>query len=377
MTSSNPNDAAANEGNPSDFRPKIAVTGANGLVGMHMVQHFVQAGYPVVAMVRGPKNAEHLIEYCNAMRDKADLVLVQAALNDTAALRNAFTGVDVVIHAAGAVNPYGAREEIFATNVTGTKNAVAAARVARVRQFIFISSLSVITGQFDQFDVDESARLRPCGEAYADSKIEAEKAVMAMASHISVTSLRPGFIYGPRERAWMPRLITNIANGKAMLIDGGERQTNVIYVENLCIAAEGAIFNSLAYNQVYNLTDGQQITKKQLFDTIADGLSLPRVTKSVPRPVAFIACEVVSRIAPMLSPASQKKLSRFSRGAYRLAAVNQGFSIAKAERDLGYTRRIPFSEGMKVTLEFFRTTKVETDNNDAQRNQKLSGSGRR
>ena len=55
------------------------------------------------------------------------------------------------------------------------KNAIAASKMAGVKHFIFISSLSVITGQGDQFNVDESAPLRPCGESYADSKIEAEK----------------------------------------------------------------------------------------------------------------------------------------------------------------------------------------------------------
>ncbi|MGH9553089.1 MAG: hypothetical protein ACRD3W_27165, partial [Terriglobales bacterium] len=75
--------------------------------------------------------------------------------------------------------------------------------------------------------------------------------------------------------------------------------------------------------------------------------------------VAWLACEVVSAVAPMLSADTQKKLTRFSRAAFRLAAVNQGFDIAKAERDLGYSNRIPFSEGMARTLEFFNT--VPTD----------------
>ncbi|HEY9717469.1 MAG TPA: SDR family NAD(P)-dependent oxidoreductase [Trichormus sp.] len=340
-------------------KPKICITGATGLVGSHAVEHFVKAGYPVVAVVRSAASAEHLIEFNNAQPAGSQLKLVQATLNDPAALKEAMHEADVVIHAAGTVNPYGSREEIFGTNLNGTKNALAAAKMSHVKHFIFISSLSVITGQGDQFDLDENAPLRPCGESYADSKIEAEKMVMTEAASIDVTSLRPGFIYGPRERSWMPRLIANIKNGSAMLIDGGERETNVIYVGNLCRAIEGAVLNNRAFHQVYNLTDGQKITKKQLFDAVADGLGLPRVTKSVPRPVARLACSIVSSIAPMLSSESQQKLSRFSRGAFRLAAVNQGFKIAKAERDLRYTDRIPFNEGMALTLEFFKTAQAE------------------
>lgn len=335
-------------------RAKVAVTGASGLVGSHVVEYLAKGGYSLVALIRSSASAAHLIEFCNTMKDSTDITIVLANLDDVQAMSEAFKGADVVVHAAGSVNPYGCREEIFATNVGGTKNALAAAKIADVKHFIFISSLSVITGQGDQFNVDESAPLSPCGENYADSKIEAEKAVMAEVGSLHVTALRPGFIYGPREKSWMPRLITNIANGKAMLIDGGERETNVIYAGNLCRALEKTLLNPTAFGQVYNLTDGQKVTKKQLFDAIADGMALPRVTKNVPRPLAQIVSSAISTIAPLLGQDRQQKLSRFSKAAFRLAAVNQGFSIAKAERDLDYTDRILFSEGMARTLESFQ-----------------------
>ena len=346
-------------------RAKIAVTGASGLVGSHIVEYLAKGGYSVVALIRSSASAGHLIEFSNAMKESTDINIVLASLDDSTAMRDAFKGVDVVIHAAGSVNPFGSREAIFSTNVGGTKNAIAAAKMAGVKHFIFISSLSVITGQGDQFNVDESAPLRPCGESYADSKIEAEKAVMAEAGTIRVTSLRPGFIYGPREKSWMPRLIGNISAGRAMLIDGGTRETNVIYVGNLCRVVEKTLLNPRAFGQVYNLTDGEKITKKQLFDSISDGLNLPRVTKNVPRPIAQIACSIVSAIVPMLGPDAQQNLSRFSRAAFRLAAVNQGFSIAKAESELDYTDRILFSEGMARTLESFKE-EDEKKKNEAQ-----------
>jgi hypothetical protein len=68
----------------------------------------------------------------------------------------------------------------------------------------------------------------------------------------------------------------------------------------------------------------------------------------------------------MLPVESQRKLARFSRAAFRLAAVNQGFSIKKAESELGYTNRIPFATGMADTLSTFK--------NPANERQQLSGS---
>lgn len=335
----------------SGAKPVVAVTGASGLVGSHLVNHLAERGFNVLAVVRS-STASSLFEFYL----KSGQVTVKIGdVTDKDSLLAAFKGADVVVHSAGTVDPYGSRKSIFDTNVEGTRNAISAAKSSKVKQFIHISSLSVITGQGDQYDVDESAPLQPCGESYADSKVEAERLVMSSGdANLKVTALRPGFIYGPRERAWMPRVINSIATGKAMLIDGGTKETNVIFVGNLSRAIEAAVLNERAYGQVYNLTDGQGVTKKHLFDSIADGLQLPRVKKKVPGAVARTVCEVVSRIAPMLSVDAQKSLSRYSRAAFRLAGVNQGFSIKKAERDLNYVDRIPFDRAMNATLESFK-----------------------
>jgi 2-alkyl-3-oxoalkanoate reductase len=331
----------------------VLVTGATGLVGFNAVKHLLSRGFTVKALTRSSSNIDDLRRLANNQ-----LTMVQANLDDKTQLVNAMTGVDVVIHAAGFVDPLAKRNDIYKVNVEGTGNLLAAAKEAQVKQFIHISSLSVITGQGDQYGLSETAELRYCGEAYADSKVDAEKLVRSQNGTIHVTVLRPGFIYGPKEKAWMPRLINSIAQGKAMLIDGGDKETNVIYVGNLSQAIELAILNQQSYGEVYNLTDGERVSKKQLFDAIADGLRLPRVTKTIPSAVARTACEVVSTIAPLLPLSARKGLARYSRAAFRLAGVNQGFDISKAERELNYVKRIPFAEGMKLTLSDFGSKKV-------------------
>lgn len=335
---------------------RIFVTGASGMVGWHVVKHMVARGYEVVAGVRPSSKVD-------ALRDLGSKVtLTTAELNDCNALTRGMQGCSAVVHCAGAVDPHAKRESIMETNVEGTKNVLASAIAAGVTQLIHISSLSVITGQEDQFNVNESAPLRYCGESYADSKVDAEKAVQAAPATINITVLRPGFIYGPGERAWMPPLINSLAQGKVMLVDGGTKQTNVIYVENLCRAVELSLFNPAAYGQVYNLTDGNTPTKKELFDAICLGMGLPKVTKKIPGVVAKTVCEAVSAAAPFLPPAVLKKVSRFSRAAFRLVGVNQGFDVSKAERELGYTERIPFNTGMAQTLESFREPASNTSN---------------
>ena len=98
---------------------------------------------------------------------------------------------------------------------------------AGVKHFIHISSLSVITGDQDQFKVNEEQVPIYSRELYANSKIEAEKVALAHAAdgHINVTILRPGFIYGPGERTWMPKLIQAMKKGRALLVGNTDKET--------------------------------------------------------------------------------------------------------------------------------------------------------
>lgn len=158
---------------------RIAVTGATGLVGRALVRRLSAAGHEVVALGR---NENLLREQIAEGKTSADAVIDTACCDiaDGAALAAVFASlsgakpIDVVVHAAGFVSPTASRESIFSANVDGTQNCLQAAAQCAVRQFIFISSLSVITGQGDCFDLDETAPYKPSGEAYGDSNCRRE-----------------------------------------------------------------------------------------------------------------------------------------------------------------------------------------------------------
>ena len=329
---------------------KVFVTGASGLVGLQLIKLLNDSHIPIVAAVRATTKIGPLLD--EVARSSGRLKIVTTELSDEGGLSTAMSGCDVVVHAAATIDPNGQGKELRKVNVDGTRHVLNAAIHCGVKHFIHISSLSVITGEDDQFKVTEDEPLRRCREPYANSKIDAEEIVMAQVNGgtINVTALRPGFIYGPNEQAWMPRLIDALKKRRALIIGDGSKETNVIYVENLCRAIRLAMLNPVAYGQVYNLTDGERITKKELFDAIADGSGVPRASIHVSESIAKLLCEISSTLAPHAPPIMQSLLARYSRPAYRLAAVNQGFDIAKAERELKYVQRIPFREGMSRTL---------------------------
>jgi nucleoside-diphosphate-sugar epimerase len=329
---------------------KVFVTGASGLVGLQFIKHLNACHISVVAAVRATTKTGPLL--AEVARSSGCLQIVTTELGDEAGLAVAMSGCNIVVHAAATIDPNGQGKELREVNVEGTRHVLNAAIKCGVRHFIHISSLSVITGEDDQFKVTEDEPLRRCREPYANSKIDAEEIVMTQANQdtINVTALRPGFIYGPNEQAWMPRLVDALKKRRALIIGDGSKETNVIYVENLCRAIRLAMLNPVAYGQVYNLTDGEKITKKELFDAIADGSGAPRASLHVSESIARLLCEISSTLAPYAPPIMQPFLARYSRPAFRLAAVNQGFDIAKAERELKYVQRIPFREGMSRTL---------------------------
>jgi nucleoside-diphosphate-sugar epimerase len=336
-------------------RIKVFVTGATGTVGLYLVGYLASRDYQVVGLVRPTSQRELLEKIIQSHPNK--ISSVAADIKKIGHLSEDMAGCDVVVHTAAAVEPYSNWDELRQVNVQGTDNVLQAAINAGVKHFIHISSLSVITGDQDQFKVNEEQVPIYSRELYANSKIEAEKVALAHAAdgHINVTILRPGFIYGPGERTWMPKLIQAMKKGRALLVGNTDKETNVIYVENLCRAIEASLLNAKTYGEIYNLTDGQPITKKVLFDTICDGLYLPRVTLIIPAFAAKLLVESASALTPFVPNYFKNKLALYSRAAYRLVAINQGFDISKAERDLKYVERIPFAEGMARTLSTWKT----------------------
>lgn len=145
---------------------KIALTGATGFVGGHILRRAREAGHHVAALTRSP----------HAVREDADWIL--GSLEDHAALRKLCASADAVVHAAGVVNGDAAAFDLG--NRVGTMAILAAAEAQRVPRFVHISSLS--------------AR-EPTLSLYGGSKRAAEDAVAA--SSLDWRIVRPPAIYGP------------------------------------------------------------------------------------------------------------------------------------------------------------------------------------
>ena len=149
---------------------KLAVTGATGFVGSHLVDVATAAGHEVIALTR------------REQAPREGVTWVAGDLHDRAALERLVTEADAVIHVAGVIT--GHTPAVFERgNVEGTLAMLAAATAAGIRRFVHVSSL---------------AAREPKLSLYGDSKARAEELVMH--SGLDWAIVRPPAVYGPGDR---------------------------------------------------------------------------------------------------------------------------------------------------------------------------------
>lgn len=319
---------------------KILVTGASGFVGSQLIEDLVSKGHTVRALLRTTSRVDGL--------KKSGTELCYGDIADAASLSKAVEGMEAVVHTAGLVGEAGKREDFIRVNIEGTRNLLEACRGAPIKRFVYISSLSVITGYQDHDGTTENAPYQPTGENYADTKIEAEKLVLQYyrEHHLPAVVLRPGFIYGPGDRLFLPTVIDNLRKGKVILIDGGKKFLNLTYVGNLVEAIELALEKDVI-GQIFNITDGEKISKAEFFNAIADETGLPRPTKSMSFGTAKLLCSLVTALYKTFHIKSPPPISRMK---LRFAGQNQWFDVSKSENLLHYKHPVSFQTGLKKAV---------------------------
>ncbi len=322
------------------------ITGATGFVGSHLAEAAAARGWSVRALARLGSDT--------ALLGRLGATLVAGDVRDPEGVRRALEGADVVFHCAAKVGDWGPVEDYRAVNVEALRGLLEACQGRPLHRFVHFSSLGVYPARH-HYGTGESEPLpRQHVDGYTQSKVESEKLALGYQREhgIPVVVLRPGFIYGPRDRTVLPRLIDNLRKGKVRYIGGGRKALNTIYVGNLVEAAFLATQAPQAVGQVYNLTDGEFVSKRRFIEAIADGLGLAR-----PRPLS-VPLWLARVLAWWQEGRARRRHSprppRLTQGRLKFLGLNLDFSIAKARQELGYQPRWTFEEGMRDTLAWFR-----------------------
>jgi nucleoside-diphosphate-sugar epimerase len=318
----------------------IFITGATGLVGSHVAEEALRRGHRARALVRGSSDTRWL--------DQWGVETVRGDLEDAQSLRAGVAAADWVFNCAAKVGDWGTLEEFRRLNVDALRLLLEAAVGARVKRFVHVSSLGVYEGR-DHFGTDET--VPPAAnslDAYTRSKTEAEALVLQFYRErgLPAAIVRPGFIYGERDRTVLPKLLASLRRFFAYF-GSGQKVLNCIYVKNLVHGIYLAAENPVAVGEVFNLTDGQPVTRVQFVGRVAElaGLEPPRM--HIPLPLARVLSNVVEGIAKRRGA---KDPPIINRARYKFLALNLDFSIEKARRVLGYQPPFTFEQGIEQAM---------------------------
>src|ERR1700726_339473 len=300
------------------------VTGAAGFLGSHIARQLVARGESVRVLLR-PSSQNRAI---------ADLPLeyVTGDLRDTASLDRAMKGIKRVFHAAADYRLWAKHsQDIYDSNVGGTKNILAAAKRAGVEQFIYTSTVATIAVDRPQPPNESTdARLEEMIGHYKRSKWLAEQEVLKAAKNgAPIIVAMPTTPVGPWD--WKPtptgKIIVDFLNGR--MPGYVETGLNFVGVEE-CAAGHLLVSEKGKIGERY-LLGAENLTLKEVLDILAriTGLSAPRY--KIPHGLALTAAYANTIFSRLMFREPQIPIE-----GVKIARHNMFVDCSRAQRELGF-----------------------------------------
>jgi UDP-glucose 4-epimerase len=306
------------------------ITGIGGFIGSSLARELLSRGEGV----RGLDN------FSTGKRENLDEIvaridLEEADITDLEAMRKACRGIDFVLHHAAipsvpksVLDPLGSNR----ANVDGTVNVLLAARDAGVKRVVYAASSSAY-GDTPTLPKHEAMKPDPISP-YAVAKLASEQYMISFyrCYGLETVCLRYFNIFGPRQDPSSPysgvlaKFITQMLRGQQPTIHGdGEQSRDFTYIDN---AVQANLLACLApaakaAGQVFNVATGHRITLNETFRSLQTLTSYP----------------------------GQPNYGPERGGDIRHSLAD----ISKAEAGLGYKPKVDFEEGLRRTVEWYRT----------------------
>ena len=322
----------------------VLVTGGAGFLGSHLVELLLQDGESPRVLVRPGEDVTALAA------DEVDIRW--GDLTDPAALASATHGVDRVLHCAARTGPWGPAGEYERVNVLGLETLVRTALAAGVRRLVHVSSITV-HGNDVRGAADETAALREEPNPYSRSKVAGERLLERMIQEEAapVTIVRPGWIYGPRDRASFARLTDMIATGRMVVVGAGDNHLPLIYVRDVARGILIAGESEQALGRPYVRVNDEHVTQWEFLGAIAAELGVPAPKRHLPYRLALTAgatAEALGRLARRREP---PPVMRY--GLQLLGGENR-FDMTRAREELGFDPLVDLAEGVRRAVAWYR-----------------------
>ncbi|GJL78164.1 MAG: 3-beta hydroxysteroid dehydrogenase [Nitrospinaceae bacterium] len=327
---------------------RVLVTGGGGFLGSHIAKRLRDRGDRV--SVLGRRKYSHL---GNGIES------IVCDIRDKQAVAAALKGCDAVFHAAAVPGVWGDYQKYYSINVEGTRNVIDGCLKHAVKKLIFTSSPSVVFGDSDLENVNESV---PYPQSYLchypETKAIAERLVVAAngVDGLATVSLRPHLIWGIDDPHLVPRVLDRAQKGNLIRVGDGHNLVDMIHVENAADAhvkaGDALMPKSRVAGQCYFISDGEAVLLWDWIDELLTALDLPVVERTVSYKTAWFLGAVLESIYGLLRIQREPIMTRFV--AAQLATSHY-FDISKAKRDFGYAPVICPQEGMEQMIKHLRS----------------------
>lgn len=322
---------------------KTFLTGASGFLGSHVARALADQGADLRLLVRSTSNLKNLAGL-NAETVTGDL-------RDPSSLEKAMQGCDTVFHVAADYRLWlRDPDEMYRSNVEGTRAILDSARKNKVRCVAYTSSVATIgfTGNGQPADEDSPVSLADMIGHYKRSKFMAEQlALDAGRSGLRVVTVNPTTPVGEQDVKPTPtgRIVVDFLKRKfPAYVETG---LNLVDVRE-CARGHIAAMEKGKSGERYIL-GGENLTLKQILDKLGAISGLPSPTVKLPYFVAYAA----GAVDQTFSGALLGREPRATIETVRMGKKKMWASSAKAERELGW-KIIPADAALRRAVEWFK-----------------------
>jgi len=323
-------------------RQKILITGGAGFLGINLIRYLDERGYALASL--------DVEEFDYPERDRVELI--KGDIRDKALLDRAMEGVDFVVHTAAALPLY-APEDIYTTDVEGTRNILDAALRHEVKRVVHVSSTAVY-GIPDHHPLYETDKLEGVGP-YGQAKIQAEMICLEYRTKgLVMPVIRPKSFVGP-ERLGVFALLYDwaITGHNFPMIGSGRNRYQLLDVEDLC----EAIYLTLTLpeervNDTFNIGAAEFTTMKEDYQAVLDHAGYGKKVLGFPAAPAIWGLRVLDRLG----------LSPLYKWVYETASKDSFVSIEKAERELGFRPKYSNKDALLRNFRWYIENRAQFEN---------------
>ena len=263
--------------------PQIALTGATGFIGRHLLAALSTRGFRVRVLLRRPVEVPDGASGA-VVGDLARPINMAAAL----------AGVDAVVHSAGLAHAMsGAPEDDFRTsNTEATKRLAEAAQRAKVRRFVFLSSIRAQTGPSARRPVSEADTPAPT-DPYGRSKLAAEAALAEIG--LDWVALRPVLVYGHGVKGNMAALLRLARSPYPLPLASLTGRRSLVSVESLSAAVATVLQAPGPLSRPLIVADPDPLSLPEMLAAMRSGLGRRAGLLPLPSPLIGLACRATGR----------------------------------------------------------------------------------